>query len=94
MSGKPNIATSRKITAREDQLMKSKFYRETINPYSDGEKKFEQHLRYVEKYEKKKNDKIFARKKITDKRNAEVAAKRKALKAKQENARAKKGYKK
>ena len=94
MSGKPNIATSRKITAREDQLMKSKFYRETMNPYSDGEEKFEQHLKAVETFERRKNDKKFARKKITDKRNTELNAKRKALKAKQDAVRAKKGYKK
>ena len=90
MSGKANIAKSRKITAREDQLMKSKFYNEKINPYSDGEKKFEQHLQNIETFERRKNDKKFARKKITDKRNTELNAKRKALKVKQEAARDKK----
>jgi hypothetical protein len=84
----------RPVTDREDQLMKSKFYRETMNPYSDGEKKFEQHLKAVETFERRKNDKKFARKKITDKRNTELNAKRKALKAKQDAVRAKKGYKK
>jgi hypothetical protein len=84
----------RPVTDREDQLMKSKFYRETMNPYSDGEKKFEQHLKAIETFEKRKNDKKFARKKITDKRNTELNAKRKALKAKQDAVRAKKGYKK
>ena len=80
----------RPVTDREDQLMKSKFYSEKINPYSDGEKKFEQHLQNIETFEKRKNDKKFARKKITDKRNTELNTKRKVLKAKQENARAKK----
>jgi len=64
MSGKPNIATSRKITAREDQLMKSKFYNQKINPYSSGEGKFEAHLRNIETFEKRKNDKKFARQEL------------------------------
>ena len=42
MSGKPNIATSRKITARENQLMKSNFYK-GANPYNLGEKKRSHH---------------------------------------------------
>jgi len=63
MSGKPNIATSRKITARENQLMKSNFYK-GANPYSLGENKFEQHLQNIETFEKRKNDKKFARQEL------------------------------
>jgi len=63
MSGKPNIATSRKITARENQLMKSNFYK-GANPYNIGEKKFEQHLQNIETFEKRKNDKKFARQEL------------------------------
>jgi hypothetical protein len=64
ISGKANVAKSRKITAREDQLMKSKFYNEKNNPYSIGENKFEQHLQNIENFEKRKNDKKFARQEL------------------------------
>ncbi len=87
MSGKANIAKSRKITAREDQLMKSDFYNQKYNPTQD-KKKFETHLQNIETFEKRKNDKKFARKKITDKRNADLNVKREALKQKQNTARA------
>ena len=90
ISGKPNIATSRKITSRENQLMQSNAYNKKYHPYKDGEKKFEQHLKSIENFEKKKNDKIFARKKITDKRKADLSVKKQALKAKQNAIRAKK----
>jgi len=87
MSGKANIAKSRKITAREDQLMKSDFYNQKYHPMQD-KKKFETHLQNIETFEKRKNDKKFARKKITDKRNADLNVKREALKQKQNTARA------
>jgi hypothetical protein len=63
MSGKANIAKSRKITAREDQLMKSNFYNSSYHPMKD-KKKFDTHLRNIETFEKRKNDKKFARQEL------------------------------
>ena len=62
-SGKSNIAKSRKITARENQLMKSSFYK-GYNPYKVGEKKFETHMQNIETFEKRRNDKKFARQEL------------------------------
>ncbi len=86
---KPSRSSFRPVTDRESQLMKSKLYNPRHHPMSN-KKEFETHLRNIERFEKRKNDKKFARKKITDKRNADLNVKREALKAKQDAARAKK----
>lgn len=88
MSGKDNIAKSRKITARENQLMKSDLYNQKYHPMKN-KKEFDTHLGNIEKFEKRKNDKKFANKKITDKRSVELNAKKDALKARQDATRAK-----
>ena len=61
---KGSRSSFRPVTDREDQLMKSKFYSEKNNPYSIGEKKFEQHLQNIETFEKRRNDKKFARQEL------------------------------
>ena len=63
ISGKNNIATSRKITARENQLMKSDLYNPKHHPMKN-KKEFETHLRNIERFEKRKNDKKFARQEL------------------------------
>ena len=63
ISGKNNIATSRRITARENQLMKSDLYSQKHHPMKN-KKEFETHLRNIERFEKRKNDKKFARQKL------------------------------
>lgn len=88
MSGKDNIAKSRKITAKENQLMKSDLYNQKYHPMKN-KKEFDTHLGNIEKFEKRKNDKKFANKKITDKRSIELNAKKDALKARQDATRAK-----
>ena len=63
MSGRDNIAKSRKITAREDQLMKSDFYDQNHHPMKN-KNNFDMHLRNIETFEKRKNDKKFARQEL------------------------------
>ena len=63
MSGRPNTAKSRKITARENQLMKSDFYDQKHHPMKN-KKNFDTHLQNIEKIEKRKNDKKFARQEL------------------------------
>ena len=63
MSGRDNIAKSRKITAREDQLMKSDFYDQKHHPMKN-KNNFDKHLRNIETFEKRKNDKKFARQEL------------------------------
>jgi len=61
---KGSRSSFRPVTDRENQLTKSKFYNQKINPYSSGEGKFETHLRNIETFEKRKNDKKFARQEL------------------------------
>ena len=63
ISGRDNIAKSRKITAREDQLMKSDFYDQKHHPMKN-KNNFDMHLRNIETFEKRKNDKKFARQEL------------------------------
>ena len=67
MSGKANIVKSRKITSRENQLMKSNFYNPSYHPMKD-KKKFDTHLRSIETFERRKNDKKFARQELIESR--------------------------